>query len=367
MAGPGTILAAGRRSVRAGLATLLLVVSLFAAPLAGRTLAQADDPGLGDAVSYYGPEGDEVATIAVAEVVDPFRDYDPNSAPERGSHFVLLRLVVENTGGRALQFDPSTVALQDTLGFLSFPRYVNRGPEATEANPDLTSGDVPAGGTVEGLVLFQVINDAELARVVYQPSRDRLVVLADLRRGADAEPAVGEPTSEPTGEPTAKPAASTPEASGEPAVGSAVYGNAAFGFGLAYDGELWDASESADGLTLSNGVSTVRVTGSDVLPTEATTCVEDVAADLALTPARQDYMLLEGNDGEPVTAGDADAAFAIFGYTDRAGEEMFEQITCVALPEERGVVLVLQDGPLAAIADEGPAAKALLNGLTFEE
>ena len=359
MAGTGWILGGHNPSRRGVMLLLVLALATFVLPSAGRTLAQVADPRLGDSVPYYGPEGDEVATVAVEEIVDPFRGYDQNSPPVRGNHFVLLRVVVVNTAERPLQVDPAAVALQDTLGFLSFPLYVNRGPEATEIDPDLTYGEVPPGGTVRGVVLFQVINGAELARVVYQPSRDRLVVLADLRRETDEGQAVGE-TLAPS---DAAPGGATAVPSGD----AAVYENAAFGFRLAYDAGSWEASESADGLTLTNGVSTVQVTGSDVLPTQATTCVDEVAADLAMTSSRQSYALVEGDDGQPAREGNAEAAFAIFGFTGRSGEERFEQITCVALPGARGVVLFLQNGPLPSIVAETTAAEALLNGLSFSE
>ncbi|MBA3413983.1 MAG: DUF4352 domain-containing protein [Chloroflexia bacterium] len=386
MAGSGTSGIAWSRSLRGGAVALVLALALFAAPLAGGALAQADDPRLGDAVPYFGPEGDEVATVAVEEIVDPFRTYNSNSPPERGNHFVLVRIAVENTGGRVLQIDPAALALQDTLGFLSFPQYVNRGPEATEIEPDLAYGEIAAGQTVRGVVLFQVINGADMARVVYLPSRDRLVVLADLRWETNDGPVAGEPALQPTAapagatlQPTVEPPAislpdapatgamAIPPAATTSATAAIVYEDADLGFGLTYDGETWEASESTDGLTLSNGVSIVQVTGSAVLPTEATTCVEEVAADLALTSSRQGYALLEGEGGEPTTAGDADSAFAVYGYTGRAGEAMFEQIVCTTLPGDRGVVLLLQNGPLADLASEAAASQDLLAGLTFEE
>jgi hypothetical protein len=68
-----------------------------------------------------------------------------------------------------------------------------------------------------------------------------------------------------------------------------------------------------------------------------------------MTSSRQSYALIEGDDGQPAREGNAEAAFAIFGFTGRSSEERFEQITCVALPGARGVVLFLQNGPLPSI------------------
>jgi len=184
MAGARSILAADRHGRPVALVSLLVALVWIAAPFLGTANAQADDPRLGDAAPYYGTEGDEIANITVEEIIDPFRAYDPGNPPQRGYHYVLLRLSVENTGERPFTFDPSAVALQDTLGFLAYPQYVNRSLEAAEIDPDLSYGEIAAGETARGVVLYQVFDGAELARVVFQPNRERLVILADLRGAA---------------------------------------------------------------------------------------------------------------------------------------------------------------------------------------
>ena len=140
----------------------------------------SDIPAVGTTVPFIGLEGEEVARLTVREVIDPFEDYDPNTPPERGNHFVMVRLDVENTGSRPFSFDPSGVRLQDADGFLYSYGFVYRAPEETEADPDLQFGEIPAGDTVSGPIFFSVFNDAELVRVLYQPDFDRLVFLADL-------------------------------------------------------------------------------------------------------------------------------------------------------------------------------------------
>lgn len=411
MAGLGWTPSARRLARAAAIVALLVVIGAVpgGAPV-GDVRAQAMEPRLGDAVPYFGPEGDEVATVAVAEAVDPFRAYEPNNPPQRGSRFVLLRLAVETTGSRAFLFDPSAVALQDTLGFLAFPQYVNRGPEAAAADPDLVFGEVAAGGRLAGVVTFQVVNDAELARVVYLPSRDRLVILADLGGEAgdgdqieaaadpteparpmrepepepdDATPSSAPPPISPVVVPPAEPVDDSPEislpdvlvagATPEPVApataeaGAARFANAEFGFALAYDAATWTAEETTDGLTLANGVSTVRLSASDLLPADATACVETVAADLALTPSRQGYEVLRGEDGTPASGGTAEAAFAIHGFTGATGDIRFEQIVCVSLPAGRGTILLLHTGPLAAVGEELGAVQILLAGLMVAE
>ena len=116
--------------VLALVASLALALGLFA-PIS----AQDAGPTIGDPVPVVGPEGTEVAVITVDDLSDPFEDYDPGSPPERGSHFVLVTMTVENTGSRPLSFDPNAVALQDADGFVYSPSRVFRGDEPDP--PDL--------------------------------------------------------------------------------------------------------------------------------------------------------------------------------------------------------------------------------------
>lgn len=175
----------------------LLLLVLAALPPAVSAQGGRSEPHLGDAVPFIGPEGDELARVTVGEIVDPFRDYAQGSEPQRGSHFALLRLVIDNTGSRPLQFDPSTVALQDTEGFLYRPGYVARTPESMEADPDLSYGEIAPGAAQQGALVIPVINGTELTRVIFQPAHDRLIILANLGQGAGGEAPAVAPTAAP--------------------------------------------------------------------------------------------------------------------------------------------------------------------------
>lgn len=140
----------------------------------------ASQAGVGTAVSYVGPEGEELGRLTVEAIVEPFRDYDPGSAPRRGSRYVLIQLTVENRGTRTLGIDPSAFSIQDTDGFLVFPESVSVRPEVEASAPRLGYSEPEPGETIAGSLIFQVVNAAQPARVVFQPSRDRLIILADL-------------------------------------------------------------------------------------------------------------------------------------------------------------------------------------------
>lgn len=177
------------------------IVFAVLALLAGAVPAPAQDladPTVGTAVPFVGPEGDEQARLTVAEVVDPFDGYDDFSAPDRGTRYVMVRFDIENAGARPLQLDPSAFAVQDADGFLAFPESISLLPEVAERTPLLGYDEIAAGGAVSGSLVFQVFNGVDPIRIVYQPSRDRLLILADLREAGSAGAA---PTLVPTVEP----------------------------------------------------------------------------------------------------------------------------------------------------------------------
>ena len=101
--------------------------------------------------------------MTVDEMVDPFQDYDPSSPPERGFHYVLLTVTIENTGTNPLNVDPGAFALIDADGFVARSTFLYRSAEATEADPDLQYGELALGSSISGVVGFQVLNGIESA------------------------------------------------------------------------------------------------------------------------------------------------------------------------------------------------------------
>lgn len=173
---------------------LAFVVILALLGLGGvRSVVLAQDggtgpPPVGGAVPVVGVEGSEAAQITVTEVEDPFEDYDPNVPPERSYHFVLLHIDVENTGSRPYAFNSYGITLQDADGFLYQQIFLYRPEEQVAADPEFTSEAIEAGDTVSGVIGFQVLDGAELVRIVFQPAFDRLIFLADLTVEGAAPP-----------------------------------------------------------------------------------------------------------------------------------------------------------------------------------
>jgi hypothetical protein len=139
-------------------------------------------PAPGQPASIAGPSGKEIEQVTVSDLTDPFQDYDPNSAPERGNHFVALTLTVKNTSPRPMAVDPSAVFLLDSEGFLYRSGNVYRANEASP--PDLQYQDALApGAETSGFVGFQVLNGSHPVAVVYRPGNDRFITLAEVESG----------------------------------------------------------------------------------------------------------------------------------------------------------------------------------------
>lgn len=169
-------------------AVALLGLGGLRAPIA----AQGDgsgQPGVGTAVPIIGTEGGEVARVTVTEIEDPFEDYDAGTEPERSYHYVLLHIEVENTGNRPYIFDAYGVTLQDAEGFLYQQTFLSRPDDLAVSDPEFTGEEQEAGDTLSGVIGYQVLNGAELVRVVFQPQFDRLIFLADLTVAGAAPPA----------------------------------------------------------------------------------------------------------------------------------------------------------------------------------
>jgi len=150
-----------------------------ASPEAADGYTATGDPLVGTGVPYLDERGDELGIVTVVEVTDPWEDFSEFFEVEEGSRFVGIEVSLEGTNAQ-IESSPSDFGLQTADGFFYSPTFVSR---------DVTSGDVPDLETITvdvddvlfGLVFFQVPEDADLARIFWQPESGRLVLLADLR------------------------------------------------------------------------------------------------------------------------------------------------------------------------------------------
>jgi hypothetical protein len=136
-------------------------------------------PVLGDAVIILDVNGNELAQMAVTQVVDPYTDADD---ADRGFHWVAIEVVVQNTGDSDFEPNIYDLMLLDDLGFASSPGYAPREDDIEAAQPEFLGDSVPDGETASGWLFYQVIDDAIPTQVVYaQPYGDgSFTLLANL-------------------------------------------------------------------------------------------------------------------------------------------------------------------------------------------
>lgn len=153
------------------------------APSAAQDEAKSSsaDPAVGDTVSYVDENGDEIATVTVDEVIDPFEDYDPDfGEPERGYRFVGLRVTIENTGSGTLELQSFDFSVQDDQGFLLGTAFVSRTDEQDEADPQLEDVELAEGESATGLLIFELYQDSQPVHIFWQPDSGRLITLARI-------------------------------------------------------------------------------------------------------------------------------------------------------------------------------------------
>jgi hypothetical protein len=163
--------------------TLMAVLVTLLTGSLSTTSAQEGTPsagGPGDAVVIYGPDGQPAGEIVVDALVDPFEDYDPSSAPQRGFHYVMASVTVTATDS-AIEGNTYGFSLVDTDGFLYSTTYLYREAQAAEALPDFAGGTIESGDSMSGAIFFQVLDGTTAGYVTYQPTYETIVTAADLR------------------------------------------------------------------------------------------------------------------------------------------------------------------------------------------
>ncbi len=162
--------------------TTATAVAQDATPKAGTNDTNAlGDPVIGATVPYVGPSGNELGTITIEDLTDPFEDYDESFAPDRGNRFVSVHITIDNTGTKALEYNSFDFLAQDDQGFLFGDSFIARDQATEQKDPALDSGEIDAGDSVTGFLAFQVPNDANLVRLFFAPENGRLITLADVR------------------------------------------------------------------------------------------------------------------------------------------------------------------------------------------
>ena len=134
----------------------------------------------GGAVTIFGADGEPAGEIAIDAIVDPFEDFDPSYAPQRGFHYVMAGVTV-TAGDAALEAGAYNFSLVDVDGFAYTTTFAFRSTEDTEALPDFAGGAIEAGQSLGGVIFFEVLDGTTPAYLTYQPTFETMLTVADLR------------------------------------------------------------------------------------------------------------------------------------------------------------------------------------------
>lgn len=170
------------------MATLLFSMSAFgvmaqdaSTPVADQPItAGAVDPAVGDVATYVDVSGNPIAEVTIDEVVRDWQDYDEFYEPDPGIEYVAFTLTVNSVINRgAVEVSDFDFSLQDSGGFLLSSSFVDVAPGV---QPTVLEDDInlASGESATFLVVFEVLQDQELAHLFWQPDSGRLITLASL-------------------------------------------------------------------------------------------------------------------------------------------------------------------------------------------
>ena len=158
----------------------------------------------GTDVPLVGSDGGNLGSLTITNMTDPFESFDPSSPPDHGMRYVTVDASFKNAGRRTLDANPDDLFLIDSDGFVN--RAVNA-HRADRSDPDFKRvGDLAPDAKAEGVVAFQVPLSAAPSEIVYQPSNDQIIVVANSASSAamgNATRAASQATATPLG--TAQP------------------------------------------------------------------------------------------------------------------------------------------------------------------
>jgi len=356
-----------------------------AAPVEAQQSGDDDNANLsiGIPVPYEALDGSESLTVTIDEIIDPFEsglsahDVDRLSAEEK--RYVALRVHVENTAATDLPyFSPNDIQLLDADTLLHKPKSPSRDREARAADPKLASGEIAAGASVEGLLIYELARAAELEAVIFTPARDRLITLSSRAlQPTPAAVATDEPSEpeapaspEPTSAAVATDEPSEPEAPASPGpdltefAADGSYHSRPFGYGLTWDPSIWTVREASAGpdrdrLLLEGDLVSIEVEGLGDLEGDARRCLIDrvyadldVASGFDATPA--DVLPPTGGDRLPPASG-----LYLFIHDDADGRshESVRYVECRTLGSGPAVLRLVMSAPATRwVADRGAAA-----------
>ncbi len=151
--------------------------------------ASGDTPVVGDAVPIYSSDtGEEIASITVESITDPFDEYSEYSAPERGSRYIAVEYTVTNeVQNDSLDSPAYYLSLGTDQGLLASQAYVTLADDSDVE--ELTTDAILGGESATGTLFYQLPDDVEIGGLYYT-GYGYYTLLADV--SGTASPAVGD-------------------------------------------------------------------------------------------------------------------------------------------------------------------------------
>lgn len=171
---------------RLGLCSLL-----FFTAVASGAGAQAPDAVEAN-VTVTDADGNELGTISVEDVEDPFEGYAEGYEPADETRYALVTAAFEATGEAPFEANPRGLVLRDSDGHHWTPYSIVR---EDDNPPELQAQTMSPGNRISGVVGFQIPEDVELSALYYQPESSRLILLAELQEEPAPGPVLGDEVS----------------------------------------------------------------------------------------------------------------------------------------------------------------------------
>ncbi len=151
--------------------------------------ASSDTPVVGDEVPIYSSDtGEEIASITVENITDPFEDYSEYSAPERGTRYIAVEYTVTNeVENDSLDSPAYYLSLGTDQGLLASQAYVSL-PDDSNVE-ELTTDAILGGESATGTLFYQLPDGVEIGGLYYT-GYGYYTLLADV--SGTASPAVGD-------------------------------------------------------------------------------------------------------------------------------------------------------------------------------
>lgn len=160
-----------------------------ATPDADTPAGSAAAPVVGDEVPIYADETlEEIATITVESITDPFEEYSEFSAPESGTRFIAVEYTVTNLiENDSLDSPAYNLALGTDQGQLVTQAFLSLADDSDVE--ELTTDEILGGESTTGTVFYQLPEGIEIGGLYYN-AYGYYTLLADV--SGTASPAVGD-------------------------------------------------------------------------------------------------------------------------------------------------------------------------------